>query len=214
MSIKSNWLSSCGLLAVVTACLLFTGCGFHVQVKEPIEPFAVDQPLLNVIQLNVQKMEVDSAWLRGGGSLATDMVSQKLSKVLKQSGVIGDVRLDGTRFGIRNPTLNVVAQVEFDSHPWARFFKALLGVILLPLLPFFDVTYDATLTADIQLLDTLQPAGTRVSSNMTVTHKLFTTDAIPRNTLPLLAEDLSWKIALELKRHPAWLRPASPAGTP
>ena len=219
MSIKSNWPSSCGLLAIVTACLLFTGCGFSIQIKEPTEPFSVfqrseafylRQPLLNAIHLNLEMIEEDSLSFRG----SAEMISQKLSKVLNQSGIVRDVRLGGPQFGIRNPTLNAVAQVKIDRHPWASYFKSLLGFILWPLLPFIDVEYDCTLTADVLLVDTLQPARTRVSSEMTVTRKMFAEDGMIQNTFPLLAEDLSLKIALELKRHPDWLRPASPTGTP
>jgi hypothetical protein len=52
-----------------------------------------------------------------------------------------------------------------------------------------------------------------VNSTLHLTRTLF--NSFPESdVIPFIAEDVSWKIALELKRHPDWLRPPSSSGTP
>jgi hypothetical protein len=86
--------------------------------------------------------------------------------------------------------------------------KSIVFAILFPLVPFMEHTV-TSISSDLFIIQGQRSAqvGT-VISTLYLTRTLFNS-IIESEVIPLIAEDVSWKIAMELKRHPDWLRAPS-----
>jgi hypothetical protein len=114
-----------------------------------------------------------------------------------------------------SPTLKIHATIRIDPSMGFLVMKSIFFGILVPLIPFMQhtFTYEATANYSIMVGGT-ETQMTVAKSALSITRSMFTKLFPAAEAMPHLAEDLSWKIALDLKRHPDWLRTPSTATTP
>ncbi len=207
------------LSVVLILCLsiLSAGCsGPKIRIDDRIEPFRVDQPIVPQISLWCESHELQDI----GGYYymplpISETFCEKSAQALLKSGLAQTaVRVNSA--DSRTPTLRTIARVTYEGNIGMVVVKSIVFTLLFPLLPFMQHTVTYTVSADLFVIQSQQStqAGT-FSSTLHLTRTLGNAGSFNEaDVIPLIAEDVSWKIALELKRHPDWLRPANTTGTP
>lgn len=200
------------LVCILAFCLFCSGCGGpYLRIDDPVEPFSVSQSIANSIKVEVEVKQTNHL-----SSLFEESFGQTLGQTLVKGGIvrtISPVSLSQKDGGTH--TLRIIANLNFDPSTGFLIVKAVFFSILFPLFPFMQHTFTYEATADYSIVSGGSSTQTTLAkSNLHITRTFFARPFNAEEAMPFIAEDLSWKIALELKRHPDWLQMPKPSPSP
>lgn len=189
--------------------VLITGCAPKIRIDDQVEPFRSEHPILSQVALQCEIDKHNSTALYLMQLHPSESFCEKIEEVLLKSGIVQTV-VKGNLENSHLRTLRTVALVTYEANTGMAVVKSVVFTLLLPLLPFMTHTVTYAVSSDVFVIQAEHSAkvGT-ISSTMYLTRTLFNIFD-EREVLPPITEDVSWKIALELKRHPHWLQPGVP----
>jgi hypothetical protein len=216
MAVKISKTINWSVVLILCLSILSAGCsGPKIRIDDRVEPFRTDHPIVPQISLWCLYDKLESTGPHGLPLPLFETFCEKSEEALLKSGLAQTV-VKVNSADSRMPTLRTVASITYEGNIGMVVVKSIVFTLLFPLLPFMQHTVTYTVSADLFVIQSQQStqAGT-FSSTLHLTRTLGNAGSFNEaDVIPLIAEDVSWKIALELKRHPDWLRPAHTTGTP